>query len=186
MKQSFFSTIMKDEEMSAYINGDYKRSNAIRGNNGRPKYETIKRRLMRLDCPIRILERLDALYEDWNKPAPPYLSVEERERLFVELVATLPPNTTFADERIEWERGGFKGHLTRTYLPNPQRKKDDPLVTERDVEYHFQGSNSHLARNVGECKHWTAWGYVNREGYLASFSHKSVSGTEYGVQWYYH
>ena len=181
--------MMEDNEVSTYIDADYKRYKAVGKSTQlgqRPKYETIKRRLMSLDCPIRILERLDVLYAEWNKPAPPMPSVAERERLFVELVALLPEKPpSLENDTIEWERNGFKGHLTRTYLPDPQRKKDDPIVTERDIEYHFQGSNNHLAKTSKECRHWTAWGYMNKKGYLDAFRHKQVTGTEYGVQWYY-
>ena len=181
MKQSFYRTMMEDNEISTYID-----ANITRGVLP-VKYNTIKKRLMFLDCPIRILERLDAVYKDWCKPAPPLPSLEERERTIIELIGLLPEKPpSLDDDRINWEKCGFKGHITRIYLPDHHRDKGSPIVTERDVEYHIQASNIHLAHKNREIKSWTAWVYVNRDGYLNNGRFKSVQGTDFGIQWYMH
>ena len=181
MKQPFYYEVIRDEMLSFVSNLP---RGTLRHLRSTSKYETSRRKMVQNDAPQEILNRLDALYDEWKKPAPPLPSVEERERLCIELIGLLAPNTTFKDESINWGKDGFRGHITRVYLPDPHRKEGDPLYTERDVEYHIQGHNLDLAHNNKEAKSWTAWVYVNRPGYLNAGRFKSVQGTDYGIQWY--
>ena len=180
MKRCFYAVVMDDSEITNYITEGKWHNALLKNTSGFPKYETIKKRLMSFDCPKRIIERLDALYEEWRKPAPPMPSVAEKEQMICEFIAMFQPSTDFKNETFQIERGGFKYHIGRAFLPD----RIHP-VNERDVEYHISGYNYDEAHTKKEYKRWSCWVYINREGYLDAFNYKSIPGTDYGVQWFH-
>jgi hypothetical protein len=85
--------------------------------------------------------------------------------------------TTFESEKYEIERDGYKGYIRRIYL----RDLHGNPISKVDVEYRISLSNDFPTK-----KHRHSWGayiYINEPDYLCNGTYKSISGTDYGVQW---
>ena len=185
MRGNFMYFMMKGREGELY---DYIHNQVFYGYaySARWTYRTLMYELRRLNAPERILDLAHAKYNEYMSPAPKLPSKREKELLVLEMLAmfdpTVPPSTE--NEVIRFKRDGWEFYARRSYLPNPSRPADSPLVTERDVEYFIQVDNYDSCRVKKEMKHWACWVYVNRHGYLANRSYPSIVGTDWGVQWY--
>jgi hypothetical protein len=186
MKGTFMYYIMKGREGELF---DYISQQVFYGSaySTNWTYPTLLRTLRRLNAPERILDLAHAKYNEYMSPAPPMPDKRQKELLVLEMLAMFDPNRepqTQNDESFEFKRDGWEFRARRSYLPDPRRAEDAPLVTERDVEYFIQADNYHSCRVKREMKHWACWVYVNRHGYMCNGSYPSIVGTDWGVQWY--
>lgn len=111
-----------------------------------------------------------------TRPMKP--SKADKEQIIREEMRRFDMNpTTFESEKYEIERDGYKGYIRRIYL----RDLHGNPITKADVEYRISLSNGFTTRK--DRHSWNAYIYINREGYLENGVHKSISGTDYGVQW---
>ena len=144
-------------------------------------YEAFINHLDKHNAPQNVRDECALAKEVYDRPAPPKMTKEHKEETLIHCLALFgDPPPDFKDERLPvFVRDGYRYYVRRSFLPAGGGVR----VSERDVEYRIQATNSEFTKTKKEHHGWSCWVYINRPGYLCDGRYPSLPNTDYGVQW---